>query len=224
MATPRVISAAVRACEDRGMAPRFSRRREADETPEATDGEDEDVHLDSAEHAWWAKRDIDDAWAPHERRPAQRKPEPERDVLAEHLGEDWRSAFGFDPILDAPRRIPHEADREAPPRPTPPSASAAPPRPRTEPLRAPRVPLRDEPEDEPEDEPAVPVDTSDPYSVLGVEPSATWEEIVDAHRRQARRHHPDQLFGHSPAEVALAEERIRDINVAYQELRVRRGK
>ncbi|MFZ6005472.1 MAG: J domain-containing protein [Actinomycetota bacterium] len=201
------------------MAPRFSRRREADEPPEAIDDEGEDVHLDSAEHAWWASRDINDAWSPHERPAPPRRPEPERDVLAEHLGEDWRSAFGFDPILDAPRRVPHEADRVASPRPEP-----APPSPAASPPRARRAPLRAERRDEPVDEPEAPIDPTDPYSVLGVESSATWEEIVDAHRRQARRHHPDQLFGHSAAEIARAEERIRDINVAYQELRVRRGK
>lgn len=217
-ATRGVISAAVRAWEDRGMAPRFSRRREADESAEATDSESEDVHLDSAEHAWWAQRDINDAWSPHERpAPPPRQPEPERDVLAEHLGEDWRSAFGFDPILDAPRHIPHEADRAARPGPEPAPPAAAPPTTRPAPRRQER---HDEPVDAPSDE----IDPSDPYSVLGIEPSATWEEIVDAHRRQARRHHPDQLFGHSAVEIARAEERIRDINVAYQELRVRRGK
>jgi DnaJ-domain-containing protein 1 len=76
------------------------------------------------------------------------------------------------------------------------------------------------PADEPEDE----IDTSDPYAVLRVDPSATWEEIVDAHRRMARRHHPDRLFGQSEAEVAAAEEQIRLINIAYQELRVRRAR
>jgi hypothetical protein len=80
------------------------------------------------------------------------------------------------------------------------------------------------PDNEPDDEIDDEIDPSDPYAVLRVEPSATWEEIVDAHRRMARRHHPDRLFGQSEAEVAAAEEQIRRINIAYQELRVRRAR
>lgn len=73
-------------------------------------------------------------------------------------------------------------------------------------------------------DPPTPVDPDDPYSVLGVEPDASWETIVEAHRRLARRNHPDQLFGRTEEEVAAAEQRMRDVNVAYSELRVRRGK
>jgi curved DNA-binding protein CbpA len=40
----------------------------------------------------------------------------------------------------------------------------------------------------------------------------------------ARLHHPDRLFGQSEDEVAAAEEQIRRINIAYQELRVRRAR
>ena len=36
-------------------------------------------------------------------------------------------------------------------------------------------------------------------------------------------HHPDLLFGQSEEEKAEGEERIRVINAAYKELRVRRG-
>jgi hypothetical protein len=63
----------------------------------------------------------------------------------------------------------------------------------------------------------------DPYVVLQVDPTATWDEIVAAHRHQARVHHPDRLFGQSEEEKAEGEEHIRMINAAYQELRVRRG-
>lgn len=68
------------------------------------------------------------------------------------------------------------------------------------------------------------LDDTDPYKVLGVEPTASWEEIVTAHREMARLHHPDRLFGQSEEEKEEGEERIRVINTAYQELRVRRGK
>jgi hypothetical protein len=64
----------------------------------------------------------------------------------------------------------------------------------------------------------------DPYDVLEVAPTATWDEIVAAHRHQVRINHPDQLFGQSEEEKADGEERIRIINAAYKELRVRRGR
>ena len=59
--------------------------------------------------------------------------------------------------------------------------------------------------------------------MLHVSEDATWDEIVAAHRHQARVHHPDRLFGQSEEEKAEGEERIRVINQAYQELHVRRG-
>jgi hypothetical protein len=68
------------------------------------------------------------------------------------------------------------------------------------------------------------LDDTDPYKVLGVEPTASWEEIVAAHRDMARLHHPDRLFGQSEEEKAVGDDRIRVINAAYQELQVRRGK
>ncbi len=68
------------------------------------------------------------------------------------------------------------------------------------------------------------IDDEDPYKVLDVEPGSAWEEIVAAHRHQARVHHPDRLFGQSEEEKAEGEERIRVINAAFQELRVRRGR
>lgn len=68
------------------------------------------------------------------------------------------------------------------------------------------------------------IDDQDPYEVLQVDPSASWEEIVAAHRHQARAHHPDRLLGVPTEEQAEGEERIRVVNAAYQELKVRRGK
>jgi DnaJ-class molecular chaperone len=66
-------------------------------------------------------------------------------------------------------------------------------------------------------------DDWDPYQVLHVDPSATWDEIVAAHRHEVRVHHPDRLFGQSEEEQAESHERIRVINAAYEELKVRRG-
>lgn len=67
------------------------------------------------------------------------------------------------------------------------------------------------------------IDDEDPYTVLRVEPTASWDEIVAAHRHLARRHHPDLLFGQSAEGKTASEERMRTINAAYKELRIRRG-
>ena len=76
------------------MAPRIPRRRR-DEPQEgdASRADVDDARLDDDEHAWWAQREIDEVWTPREE-PAP-EAEPERDVLAEHFGEDWRTSFGF---------------------------------------------------------------------------------------------------------------------------------
>ena len=69
----------------------------------------------------------------------------------------------------------------------------------------------------------------DPYAVLGVPSSATWDEIVAAHRSLARRFHPDRVAtlaeGTGDDLVTGAGDQIMaKINGAYRELRVRRGK
>lgn len=66
-----------------------------------------------------------------------------------------------------------------------------------------------------------PPDVDDPYAVLGVPRGATWERITAAHRRLARAWHPD---GAPDEEGAMREDLIRRLNVAYAELRVRRGR
>ncbi len=158
------------------MAPRFPRR------PRAEDDEpDEPVRLDDDAHAWWAQRPVEELWRPREE--PRGAAEPERDVLAEHFGTDWRTSFGFDP--------------------PPPGADA--------------------PDPEPAEDDDLP-DGADAYAVLGVDPAASWDEIVAAHRAMARRHHPDRVASEGPAAVAAAEERIVRVNAAYAELRVRRGR
>jgi hypothetical protein len=178
------------------MAPPWSRKGRDDGSegrPPGSPGEDDSVDLGADEHAWWARREVSEVWVPRGE-PSADHPEPGdggRDILADHLGEDWRTTFGFTsvdgtPVVDQPR--PGEStDEEAPAEPRP-------------------------------------VDPSDPYEVLDVDPAASWEQIVDAHRRQARLHHPDRLVGRPDAEIAAAEDRIRHINAAYRELKVRRGR
>lgn len=67
-------------------------------------------------------------------------------------------------------------------------------------------------------------DESDPYVVLGLPPTASWEQITAAHRRLAKLHHPDRLTNAPPEEREKSDRRIRDLNIAYMELRRRKGR
>lgn len=78
--------------------------------------------------------------------------------------------------------------------------------------------------DEVPDPDAPPMPEQSPYLILGVAEAATWEEITAAHRRLAKIHHPDRLMHPTAAEQSESEARIRDLNIAYSELRRRRGK
>ncbi|MCB1775800.1 MAG: co-chaperone DjlA [Candidatus Competibacteraceae bacterium] len=63
------------------------------------------------------------------------------------------------------------------------------------------------------------------YSILGLKREASAEEIKLAYRRLIRQHHPDKLAssGVSPAEMARATERTREITAAYERIREARG-
>ena len=54
---------------------------------------------------------------------------------------------------------------------------------------------------------------NDPYSVLGVNPDASDEEIKRAYRELARKYHPDNYQNNPLAD--LAEEKMKEINEAY---------
>lgn len=60
-----------------------------------------------------------------------------------------------------------------------------------------------------------------PYAILGVDPSASPEEIKQAWKELARHYHPDRLRARGvPDEAArLAERRMAEINAAYDALR-----
>lgn len=56
----------------------------------------------------------------------------------------------------------------------------------------------------------------DPYSVLGVSPQASEEEIKTAYRELVKKYHPDNYNG-NPLED-LAKEKMAEINAAYDEI------
>jgi len=163
------------------------------------EGEDPDdtVRLDDDAHAWWARRTAEGLLGA---RPEPLPERPPRDVLAEHLGPDWAERFGLTALGAADPGPSPAVDRASAT-----EQAEAPPAGGAEPAADPSDPLR-------------------AYAVLGVDPSASWEEIVAAHRAMARRHHPDRVAAEGPEAVAAAEERIRAVNAAFAELRIRRGR
>ena len=60
----------------------------------------------------------------------------------------------------------------------------------------------------------------DPYSVLGVDPSASDEEIKHAYRRLTLENHPDKLVASGMPEefVRQATEKMAAVNVAYSNI------
>jgi hypothetical protein len=68
------------------------------------------------------------------------------------------------------------------------------------------------------------LDDPDPYEVLRIPRNAPWEDILTAYRRQVRWWHPDGLGEATDVERDACEDRIRVLNTAYQELRLRRGR
>lgn len=57
---------------------------------------------------------------------------------------------------------------------------------------------------------------SDPYSILGVSPSATDEEVKATYRELAKKYHPDRYVNSPIAD--LAGEKMKEINEAYDQI------
>jgi len=58
----------------------------------------------------------------------------------------------------------------------------------------------------------------DPYTVLGISRNSSEEEIKKAYRKLVRQYHPDKVAHLGDEFKALAEERFKQIQQAYQEI------
>jgi len=63
------------------------------------------------------------------------------------------------------------------------------------------------------------------YATLGVDQSATNDEVVKAYRRAINKSHPDKIASNNPdkAAIAAAEKRTREVRSAYEMLKSRRS-
>ncbi len=62
---------------------------------------------------------------------------------------------------------------------------------------------------------------NDPYQILGIPENATDEEVKRAYRDLARKYHPDNYHDNPLAD--LAQEKMKEINAAYEEITKRRS-
>lgn len=63
-----------------------------------------------------------------------------------------------------------------------------------------------------------------PYAVLRIANDAPWDQVVAAYRRQVRWWHPDGLGEAPAAEREACDARLRDLNQAFTEIKIRRSR
>ncbi|MCJ7603327.1 MAG: DnaJ domain-containing protein [Desulfobulbaceae bacterium] len=57
------------------------------------------------------------------------------------------------------------------------------------------------------------------YEILGLQPDASFEEIKKAYRKLSMRYHPDKVVHLGEEFKGVAEEKMKEINAAYQYLK-----
>jgi DnaJ-domain-containing protein 1 len=78
------------------------------------------------------------------------------------------------------------------------------------------------PKAEPEEPQSVEVGPTPSHRVLGVPLGASRQEVSQAYKKLAFMHHPDRVAGMGSEAREYSEERMKELNAAYSELR-RRG-
>lgn len=73
-------------------------------------------------------------------------------------------------------------------------------------------------QEQPRAKPRRTIKTQTPYEILGLEPTASKEDIVRAYRSMAKKYHPDTVADMAPEFRELAEQRMKAINAAYDQL------
>ena len=63
----------------------------------------------------------------------------------------------------------------------------------------------------------------DAYTILGIDPSATDEEVKKAYREMAKKHHPDKVSYLGEDVRKAAEKKFQEINDAYDRIKKQRG-
>jgi DnaJ like chaperone protein len=66
-------------------------------------------------------------------------------------------------------------------------------------------------------------DTNSDYKVLGIESTATEEEIKKAYRQMAIRYHPDKVAAMGDEYQKGAQEKFQKIQEAYENIKKQRG-
>jgi hypothetical protein len=59
----------------------------------------------------------------------------------------------------------------------------------------------------------------DPYKILDIPPGATQEQIRSAYKKLAHMYHPDKVQGLAPEYRQIADQKMKAINAAYEQLK-----
>ena len=66
-------------------------------------------------------------------------------------------------------------------------------------------------------------ETDSAYKILGIEPTATDEEVKRAYREMAKKNHPDLVSNLGEDVRKAAEKKFQEINAAYEAIKKQRG-